>query len=228
MAPNGGRITIETANKWLDDRAAKESYLPPGQYVSLSVSDTGTGMTADVIEKIFDPFFTTKPLGQGTGLGLSMIYGFVRQSGGQVRVYDRLQGSRVVGVAGEHLVAQGKAVEGHDKRDADLACSRGDDRANSRAAPADCLRLALEIGARHIVEQHLVLDREQLAAALRQMHFERGLVRELIKPAIEPILVDLFVTELQQIGKRRARYQSSAMCNSLDGSQNRAATSSRR
>ena len=90
MAPNGGRITIETANKWLDDRAAKERDLPPGQYVSLSVSDTGTGMTADVIEKIFDPFFTTKPLGQGTGLGLSMIYGFVRQSGGQVRVYSEI------------------------------------------------------------------------------------------------------------------------------------------
>ena len=90
MAPNGGRITIETANKWLDDRAAKERDLPPGQYVSVSVSDTGAGMTADVIEKIFDPFFTTKPLGQGTGLGLSMIYGFVRQSGGQVRVYSEI------------------------------------------------------------------------------------------------------------------------------------------
>jgi signal transduction histidine kinase/PAS domain-containing protein len=88
MVPNGGRITIETANKWLDDRAAKERDLPPGQYISLCVSDTGVGMTADVIEKIFDPFFTTKPLGQGTGLGLSMIYGFVRQSGGQVRVYS--------------------------------------------------------------------------------------------------------------------------------------------
>ena len=88
MAPNGGRITIETANKWLDQRAAKERDIPPGQYVCVSVSDTGVGMTADVIEKIFNPFFTTKPLGQGTGLGLSMIYGFVRQSGGQIRVYS--------------------------------------------------------------------------------------------------------------------------------------------
>jgi signal transduction histidine kinase/PAS domain-containing protein len=91
MAPNGGRIMIETANKWLDDRSAKERDLPPGQYVSVNVSDTGTGMTADIIEKIFDPFFTTKPLGQGTGLGLSMIYGFVRQSGGQVRVYSEVE-----------------------------------------------------------------------------------------------------------------------------------------
>jgi hypothetical protein len=63
-----------------------------------------------------------------------------------------------------------------------------------------CLRLALKIRARHVVEQHLVLDREQLSAALRQMHFELGFVREqMIEPAIEPILVDLFVTELQQI-----------------------------
>jgi PAS domain S-box-containing protein len=86
--PGGGRLTIETANKWLDDRAARERELPPGQYVSLCVSDTGTGMPPEVIARAFDPFFTTKPLGQGTGLGLSMIYGFVRQSGGQVRIYS--------------------------------------------------------------------------------------------------------------------------------------------
>ncbi len=86
--PGGGRITIETANKWLDDRAGKERELPPGQYVSVCVTDTGTGMTRDVIAQAFDPFFTTKPLGQGTGLGLSMIHGFVRQSGGQVRIYS--------------------------------------------------------------------------------------------------------------------------------------------
>ncbi|MDB5702269.1 MAG: hybrid sensor histidine kinase/response regulator [Sphingomonadales bacterium] len=86
--PDGGRITIETANKWLDARGAKERDLPPGQYISLCVTDTGTGMTQDVIDRAFDPFYTTKPLGQGTGLGLSMIHGFVRQSGGQVRIYS--------------------------------------------------------------------------------------------------------------------------------------------
>ena len=86
--PDGGILTIETANKWLDERAARERELPPGQYVSLCVTDTGTGMPPDVIARAFDPFFTTKPLGQGTGLGLSMIYGFVRQSGGQVRIYS--------------------------------------------------------------------------------------------------------------------------------------------
>ncbi len=88
--PDGGRITIETANKWLDERAAAERDLPPGQYLSVCVTDTGTGMTPEVMANAFDPFFTTKPMGQGTGLGLSMVYGFVRQSGGQVRIYSEL------------------------------------------------------------------------------------------------------------------------------------------
>jgi PAS domain S-box-containing protein len=94
--PEGGRIVIETANRWLDDQAARERDLPVGQYLSLCVSDTGTGMTQAVIERAFEPFFTTKPIGQGTGLGLSMIYGFVRQSGGQVRIYSEVgQGTTV-------------------------------------------------------------------------------------------------------------------------------------
>jgi PAS domain S-box-containing protein len=90
MAPRGGRLTIETANKWLDERAAADRELAPGQYVSLCVTDTGTGMEPEVIRRAFDPFFTTKPLGEGTGLGLSMVYGFARQSGGQVRIYSEL------------------------------------------------------------------------------------------------------------------------------------------
>ncbi len=86
--PGGGRLTIETANKWMDERIAKERDLTPGQYVSLCVTDTGTGMAPDVAQRVFEPFFTTKPIGMGTGLGLSMVYGFARQSGGQVRVYS--------------------------------------------------------------------------------------------------------------------------------------------
>jgi PAS domain S-box-containing protein len=86
--PSGGRLTIETGNRWIDARTAKAQDLEPGQYVSICVSDTGTGMAPEVAARAFEPFFTTKPLGEGTGLGLSMIYGFVRQSGGQVRIYS--------------------------------------------------------------------------------------------------------------------------------------------
>ncbi|MDP9096137.1 MAG: response regulator, partial [Pseudomonadota bacterium] len=94
--PGGGRLTIETANRWLDARAAEQRDVPPGQYLSLCVSDNGTGMGAEVIARAFDPFFTTKPIGQGTGLGLSMVYGFARQSGGQARIYSEAgQGSMV-------------------------------------------------------------------------------------------------------------------------------------
>jgi PAS domain S-box-containing protein len=88
--PGGGRLTVETANTRLDARVAMTRDMEPGQYVTVSVTDTGTGMTPDVIARAFDPFFTTKPLGQGTGLGLSMIYGFARQSGGQVRIYSEV------------------------------------------------------------------------------------------------------------------------------------------
>jgi PAS domain S-box-containing protein len=94
--PEGGRITIETGNRWLDQCTAKDRGLEPGQYISLCVSDTGTGMPAEVIARAFDPFFTTKPIGVGTGLGLSMIYGFAQQSGGAVRIYSELgQGTNV-------------------------------------------------------------------------------------------------------------------------------------
>lgn len=88
--PDGGRIVIETQNRHLDAQAGRERDIEPGDYVCVSVSDTGTGMSSDTIARAFEPFFTTKPIGSGTGLGLSMIYGFARQSGGQVRIHSKL------------------------------------------------------------------------------------------------------------------------------------------
>ncbi len=87
--PEGGKITLETANVSFDDESATQREgLTPGQYVTISVSDTGIGMGQEVIERAFDPFFTTKEIGQGTGLGLSQVYGFVKQSGGDVRIHS--------------------------------------------------------------------------------------------------------------------------------------------
>jgi len=83
---DGGTLMLQTQNRPIDERAARERDMVAGDYVSIAVTDSGTGMAPDVIAKAFDPFFTTKPLGQGTGLGLSMIYGFAKQSGGQVRI----------------------------------------------------------------------------------------------------------------------------------------------
>lgn len=94
--PEGGQIIIETANKWLDESAARMHDMSEGQYLSLCVRDSGMGMSAEVIARAFEPFFTTKPIGEGSGLGLSMIYGFAQQSGGQVRIYSEVgQGSTV-------------------------------------------------------------------------------------------------------------------------------------
>ena len=94
--PHGGRITIETANTWIDRAGARERDMSPGQFIAICVTDTGLGMPRDVIERAFDPFYTTKPIGQGTGLGLSMIYGFAKQSEGQVRIYSEVgQGTTV-------------------------------------------------------------------------------------------------------------------------------------
>ncbi len=89
--PNGGKLTVETANTRVDrDYAELHAELQPGQYVSLAVTDNGVGMSEAVLSRAFDPFFTTKGPNRGTGLGLSMVYGFVKQSGGHVKLYSEL------------------------------------------------------------------------------------------------------------------------------------------
>jgi signal transduction histidine kinase/DNA-binding response OmpR family regulator/PAS domain-containing protein len=87
--PGGGKLTIETANAWLDDAyATLNKGAAPGQYVLIAISDTGTGIPKDIIEHVFEPFFTTKDVGHGTGLGLSQVYGFIKQSNGHIKVYS--------------------------------------------------------------------------------------------------------------------------------------------
>ncbi len=89
--PDGGKLTIETANSYLDDAyCSMHADLSPGQYVGVFVTDAGSGMPEEVVDKAFEPFFTTKGIGQGTGLGLSQVYGFVKQSGGHVKIYSEV------------------------------------------------------------------------------------------------------------------------------------------
>ena len=89
--PDGGQLTIELANKVLDENyASAHSEVTAGDYAMIAVSDTGTGMPPDVVRRVFEPFFTTKSDGNGSGLGLPMVFGFVKQSGGHIKIYSEV------------------------------------------------------------------------------------------------------------------------------------------
>jgi PAS domain S-box-containing protein len=112
--PEGGTLTIETCNAHLDDAyAARQREVKRGQYVCICVTDTGVGMTADTISKAFEPFFTTKPIGQGTGLGLSMIYGFARQSEGYAKIYSEVSKGTTFKLYLPRHYGEGEDEEGH-------------------------------------------------------------------------------------------------------------------
>ena len=169
MPPEGGRLTVETANAHLDERYARESEVPPGQYVMIAVSDTGSGMSPEVAARAFEPFFTTKDVGQGTGLGLSQVYGFVKQSGGHVRIYSEPGQGTTVKIYLPRL-REGAAAPGAPDADAGAKGDRGlplpagkgetvlvvEDEESVRRSTADALR---ELGYR-------VLEADGAVAAL--------------------------------------------------------------
>jgi PAS domain S-box-containing protein len=110
--PNGGTLTIETARTVVQQHDARVPFdLKPGEYIAICVTDTGLGMTQEVLERAFEPFFTTKPLGQGTGLGLSQVFGFVKQSGGNIKIYSRPGQGTTVKVYLPRMSAQAVAEE---------------------------------------------------------------------------------------------------------------------
>ena len=145
--PDGGELTIETANTRLDEGyAAAQAEVPPGQYVMIAVTDTGAGMAKDVVTRAFEPFFTTKEVGRGTGLGLSMVYGFVKQSGGHVKLYSEPGQGTTAKIylprlmsepAAESDATQSAGLEGSVRRETILVVEDDDD---VRAYTVECLR----------------------------------------------------------------------------------------
>jgi PAS domain S-box-containing protein len=159
--PDGGRLTIETANATIDAAyAARHDEVVPGQYTVVAVSDTGTGMPKQVMEKAFEPFFTTKDVGRGTGLGLSQVYGFVKQSGGHVRLYSELGHGTTV-----KLYLPRVAGDGAAPAPADVTILLVEDDADVRIYIADML---CEIGYR-------VVEAEDGAGGLRQVATNRAI-----------------------------------------------------
>ncbi|MEN1831863.1 response regulator [Pseudomonas lijiangensis] len=123
--PDGGTLKIETANRYLDDATAARYEMVAGHYVALCVSDNGTGMTDEVVARAFDPFFTTKPIGMGTGLGLSMIYGFARQSGGGVSIDSRPGKGSKICILLPQFIGDSEPVEHDSNLDIPLIPSAG-------------------------------------------------------------------------------------------------------
>jgi PAS domain S-box-containing protein len=180
--PSGGQLVIETANASLDDAyAARNVEIAPGDYVVVTVTDSGTGMPQEVIERAFEPFFTTKDVGRGTGLGLSMVYGFVKQSGGHVKIYSEL--------------GHGTAIKIYLPRTANVAAAI--DAARAAGAEARALRQETvlvvedEPAVRAVAVRHLttlgyqVLEAEDGPAALKLLQAATGidlLFTDLIMP----------------------------------------------
>jgi PAS domain S-box-containing protein len=156
--PRGGRLTVETANARLDEAyAAEHAEVAPGQYVVIAVTDTGVGMSKETAARVFEPFFTTKEVGRGTGLGLSQVYGFTKQSGGHVKIYSEEGRGTSVKIYLPRLVSDVQAEEHAGPAGAGVEKSRGqetilvvEDDDDVRAYSGECLR---DLGYR-VIEAH--------------------------------------------------------------------------
>jgi PAS domain S-box-containing protein len=168
--PSGGKLVIGTRNTTIDAVSSRYLDLKPGEYVCLTVADTGSGMTPDVVARAFDPFFTTKPIGQGTGLGLSMVYGFAKQSGGHVRI-DSVPGQ---GATVElYLPRQAGSAEAGDAASAESSTQGGlplpaGERACSGSDPGAGVREAGATGTVLVIEDEAAV-RELVLAVLAEL-----------------------------------------------------------
>jgi PAS domain S-box-containing protein len=178
----GGKLTIETSNTHFDrDYAAQNPGVSPGQYVAISISDTGSGMDQATLEHAFEPFFTTKEVGRGTGLGLSMVYGFIKQSGGHLKIYSELgEGTtvriylpRLVGAAMDERSDEVSGAPEGSRDETILVCEDDDD---VRAYTVDALR---ELGYR-------VLEAHDGPSALRLLERQEGSVDLLFTDVVLP------------------------------------------
>ncbi|MEO6749904.1 MAG: response regulator, partial [Casimicrobiaceae bacterium] len=171
----GGHLTIETANAYLDERyAAAQADVMPGQYVLIGINDTGCGMTPEILSRVFEPFFTTKDVGHGTGLGLSQVYGFVKQSGGHVKINTQVgEGTSVkiylprIHSADDHDESAAQSAA-HPQRDATETILLVEDNEDVRAHADEILR---ELGYRT-----LIAGTADAALQLLDAHPEIGLL----------------------------------------------------
>jgi len=183
--PGGGKLTIETANSELDDRYARlHNEVEPGQYVLISITDTGTGMSPDIIERAFDPFYTTKGPGKGTGLGLSQVFGYVKQSGGHVKIYSE--------------VGQGTTLKIYLPRHLGSIVSATDEKAGQAAIPAgDASRIILVVEDEEQVRHMSVDALRELGYTVIQATGGRHALEQLeLQPRVDLLFTDIVMPEM--------------------------------